>query len=89
MPEWTPATKPIRIAVGQVDPPTDPGDRVALQHAGREIRSLMEQAREQGAALVHLGEGVICAPGKRIMSRDPHEVSDADWSRFDWDTQRR
>lgn len=89
VPEWTPAPKPIRIAIGQVDSPANPSDRVALQHAGRVIRSLMEHAREQGAALVHFGEGVICAPGKRIMSSDPHEASDADWSRFDWDTQRR
>jgi predicted amidohydrolase len=87
--ERTFTPKPIRIAVAQLDPPADPGDRAALQHAGRAIRSLMDQAHEHGAALIHFGEGAICAPGKRIMSSDTHEVADADWSRFDWDTQRR
>jgi predicted amidohydrolase len=80
--------KPIRIAVAQADPPADPRDRAALQHAGRVIRSLMDQARGDGAALIHFGEGAICAPGKRIISSDPHELADADWSRFDWHTQR-
>jgi predicted amidohydrolase len=81
------APNPMRIAVGQLDPPSDPRDRSALQRAGRVIRTLMDQAHERGAALIHLGEGALCAPGKRIMSSDPHELTDADWSRFDWHTQ--
>ena len=48
----------------------------------------MDQARVHGAALIHFGEGAICVPAKRIMSSDPHELADADWSRFDWQTQR-
>jgi predicted amidohydrolase len=48
----------------------------------------MEQAHDQGAALIQLGEGAICAPDKRIMSSDPQVIADADWSVFDWDTQR-
>jgi hypothetical protein len=50
---------PMRIAVGHMDPPTDPADRAALIHAGHVIRSMMTQAREQGAALAHFGEGAV------------------------------
>ncbi|OBB55313.1 hypothetical protein A6B34_08350 [Mycolicibacterium monacense] len=49
----------------------------------------MDEAHEQGAVLIHFGEGTLCAPGKRIMSSDPDRLTDADWSRFDWVAQRR
>lgn len=87
--EQIPTPQPIKIAVAQANPPSDPGDRAALREAGRVIRALMNQAHEQGAALVHFGEGALCAPGKRIMSSDPDRLADADWSRFDWVAQRR
>lgn len=88
-PEQESTPSPIRIAVVQMEPPADPTDRAALERAGRVIRSLMDQAHEQGAALIHFGEGAICAPDKRMMSSNPHEVAEADWSRFDWHTLQR
>jgi predicted amidohydrolase len=81
-------TDPLRIAAAQLDTPGDPGSAAALHRAGRDIRQLMSQAREQGARLIHFCEGAICAPNKRIMSRIPGTVAEADWTQFSWDAQQ-
>jgi predicted amidohydrolase len=82
-----PNTDPIRIAVAQLDTPSDPS-AAAMHRAGRDIRQLMSAAREQGARLIHFCEGAICTPDKRIMSSNPDAVAEADWTRFDWAAQQ-
>lgn len=79
----------ILIAVAQTTLCNDPRDRTALQAIGAEMRSMMRQARQTGARLVHFPEGATCAPNKRIMSSTgPRDIGPSDWSRFDWDTLR-
>ncbi len=84
-----PEESTFRLAVAQVDAPTDPRDAASLRRVGHDIRQLMTDAGNQGARLVHFGEGALCTPDKRIMSSDPTTVAAADWTRFDWSTQRR
>lgn len=86
--DFMPDTDTIRIAVAQLDTPSDPSAAAALHRAGHDIRRLMSRAREQGARLIHFCEGAICAPNKRIMSSNPDTVADADWTRFGWEAQR-
>lgn len=83
------ASRRLRIAVAQVQSPTDPGAAEAIRHAGSTVRDLMTEAHRREAALIHFGEGTLCAPGKRHMSSDPEKITDSDWSRFDWACQSR
>lgn len=82
------ATQPrsIRIAAAQVATRMDPGSTFELRTSGKEIRTLMQDARDAGAQLVHFQEGATCFPDKRILSENgPEEIGLADWSRFAWD----
>jgi predicted amidohydrolase len=78
----------LRIAVAQVDSPTDPRDTAAVHRAGSAVRQAMSAAKRAGARLVQFGEGTLCSPHKRLMSSDPDRLADADWSRFPWSAQR-
>lgn len=79
----------IQIAVAQTTLCNDPRDIAALRAAGNEMRSMMRQAREAGARLVHFPEGATCAPNKRIMSSTGlREIGPSDWSRVEWATLR-
>lgn len=84
-----PASRRLRIAAAQVASPTDPGDTEVIRRAGSTVRDLMTEAHRREAALIHFGEGTLCAPGKRHMSSDPEKITDSDWSRFDWACQSR
>ncbi|OCW58245.1 carbon-nitrogen hydrolase family protein [Hoeflea olei] len=75
----------VRLAVVQSAACDDPGDATALKHCGEGLREMMRQAHAQGARLIHFPEGAICAPGKRRMSsRGPAEIAEANWARADW-----
>jgi predicted amidohydrolase len=77
-----PDTKHLRLAVGQLTVHLDPGDREALRDSGDQIRRLMRDAHAAGARLLHLPEGALTSPGKRVMS----DAGPADWDRADWVT---
>jgi predicted amidohydrolase len=80
------APKRMRVAVAQTLLRQDPGQVGELRQSGNEVRSLMRQAHESGARLVHFPEGATSAPNKRVMSIDgPNHVGPSDWSRFEWD----
>lgn len=68
----------FRVSTAQVDAPTDPREAVAIRRAGRDIRQLMSDAREQDARLIHFGEGSLCSPNRRILSSDPTIMAAAD-----------
>jgi predicted amidohydrolase len=79
----------MRLAVAQTYVPEDPADVGALRESGAQIRSLMRQARADGATLAQFPEGAVVYPGKRVMSSaGPATVADADWSRANWDVIR-
>lgn len=78
----------FRLATAQLHSPTDPRDTAAIRRAGADARRLMSAASAAGAQLIHFGEGTLCAPNKRLLSSDPDTVAAADWTRFDWTTQR-
>ncbi|MEV6345504.1 carbon-nitrogen hydrolase family protein [Actinoplanes sp. NPDC051851] len=83
MPEHT----TLRLAVAQLTVVPDPGDTAALRESGHRIRALMREAHRAGARLLHLPEGALACPDKRIMSSTgPDEIGPADWSRADWPT---
>ncbi len=85
----TSAIRSIRLAVGQTSLFDDPRDISALRAGGREMRSLMEEAHNAGARLVHFPEGAICSPNKRIMSANgPREIGPSAWAKFEWATLR-
>jgi predicted amidohydrolase len=74
-----------RIATGQLPLRPDPGDPVQLRASGDAVRALMRTARSLGAALIHLPEGALTSPHKRVMSSTgPLELGPADWDRVDW-----
>ncbi|GAA3705926.1 carbon-nitrogen hydrolase family protein [Microlunatus aurantiacus] len=81
-----PTTSPtsLRLAVAQTTHHTDPRDTEALRALGVEIRALMHQASVAGADLIQFPEGTLCFPDKRLLSRDPDQLSEADWTRFPW-----
>lgn len=84
MPENTTA---LRLSVAQLTVQPDPGDTVALRESGRRIRALMHEARDAGARLLHLPEGALTCPDKRIMSATgPDDIGPAGWDRADWTT---
>ena len=82
-----PKNTSIRLSVAQLTVQPDPGDTAALRDSGGQIRSLMRDAQTAGARLLHLPEGALTCPGKRIMSATgPENVGPADWDRADWTT---
>ncbi|MBL7255838.1 carbon-nitrogen hydrolase family protein [Paractinoplanes lichenicola] len=81
-----PRGETMRLSVTQLTVHPDPGDTAALRESGRQIRALMREAHAAGARLLHLPEGALCCPGKRIMSATPDVVGPADWDRADWPT---
>ncbi|MGC4943798.1 carbon-nitrogen hydrolase family protein [Kribbella sp. DT2] len=83
MPEPTHPT--LRIAAVQSTVRQDPTDADGLRQSAAEVRSLMRQAAEAGARLVHFAEGAICFPSKHVMSElGPDEVGNSDWSKAQW-----
>lgn len=78
---------PLRLSVAQLTVHPDPGDTAALRDSGEQIRRLMHDAHAAGARLLHLPEGALTCPDKRIMSATgPATVGAADWARADWAT---
>ena len=76
---------PFRLAVAQTIVRGDPGDRGQLRQSGGELRQLMRQAHDDGARLIHVGEGATCGPDKHLMSSTgPDEIGPSDWDRVDW-----
>lgn len=89
-PDVTTETKRLRLAVAQTVLREDPRRSTELRASGNDLRRLMREAHEAGAALVHFPEGATCSPHKRIMSVDgPDKVGPADWTRFEWDVLRQ
>jgi predicted amidohydrolase len=85
--ESMPENTTLRMSVAQLTVQPDPGDTAALRESGGRIRALMREAREAGARLLHLPEGALTCPGKRIMSATgPENIGSADWDRADWTT---
>jgi predicted amidohydrolase len=82
--------KTLRLSVAQLEVQPDPGDAAAVRACGEQIRRLMREAHAAGARLLHLPEGALTCPGKRVMSATgpgkagPGEVGPADWERADW-----
>jgi predicted amidohydrolase len=75
----------LRLSVAQTEIQPDPGNTAAVRACGEQIRRLMHEARAAGARLLHLPEGALTCPGKRVMSSTgPDEVGPADWERADW-----
>ncbi len=81
-----PSPDQLRLAVAQTTFRTDPDDAGAFQDAGAEVRGLMRQAGAAGADVIQFPEATLCFPDKRALSRDPDRVSEADWSRFAWES---
>ncbi|MGV1801930.1 carbon-nitrogen hydrolase family protein [Agrobacterium vitis] len=80
----------VRLAVAQTSLCSDPRDISALHARGVEIRSLMGEAHNAGARLIHFPEGATCWPNKRIMSEiGPKEIGPSDWTRFEWGVLRQ
>ncbi|AGL16054.1 carbon-nitrogen hydrolase family protein [Actinoplanes sp. N902-109] len=85
--ESMPETTTMRLSVAQLAVQPDPGDTAALRDSSEQIRALMRAAHEAGARLLHLPEGALTCPGKRIMSATgPDTVGPANWDRADWTT---
>jgi predicted amidohydrolase len=79
--------KNLRLSVAQLQIQPDPGDTAAVRECGEQIRHLMREARAAGARVLHLPEGALACPSKRVMSATgPDEVGPADWGRADWVT---
>jgi predicted amidohydrolase len=79
--------KNLRLSVAQLAVNSDPGDTAGLRGSGEQIRRLMREAHAAGARLLHLPEGALTCPAKRIMSSTgPGTVGPADWGRADWTT---
>ncbi|HWS36737.1 MAG TPA: carbon-nitrogen hydrolase family protein [Actinoplanes sp.] len=78
---------PVRMSVAQFTVHPDPGDTAAIRDSGERIRDLMRAAHDAGSRLLHLPEGALTCPDKRIMSSTgPAAVGAADWDRADWVT---
>jgi hypothetical protein len=86
----TAETKRLRLAVAQAVLREDPRHTKGLRDSGSDIRRLMREAHDAGAALVHFPKGATCSPHKRIMSAEgPDKVGPADWTRFEWGVLRQ
>lgn len=79
-------TPTLRLAVGQTTPLEDPRDAAGMRARGAEIRSLMRQAADGGARLLHLPEAALCFPSKTLLSSVAGEIAESDWTVFDWET---
>jgi predicted amidohydrolase len=85
-----PEAKRLRLAVAQTVLHGDPRHSAGLRDSGSDIRRLMREAHEKGAALAHFPEGATCSPHKRVMSVEgPDKVGPADWDRFEWNVLRQ
>ena len=85
--ESMPKNTALRLSVAQLTVAPDPGDTAALRDSGEQIRRLMRDAHAAGARLLHLPEGALTCPDKRVMSATgPQNVGPADWDRTDWAT---
>jgi predicted amidohydrolase len=75
----------VRIAATQSTVREDPTDATLLRQGGDEVRTLMREAANAGARVVHFTEGAICFPSKRVMSSlGPDEIGPSDWTKADW-----
>ncbi len=75
----------VRIAATQSTVREDPTDATLLRQSGDEVRTLMREAANAGARIVHFTEGAICFPSKRVMSSlGPDEIGPSDWTKGDW-----
>jgi predicted amidohydrolase len=83
-PDHSPAQ--LRLAVAQTTFRTAPADVGAFQDAGAEVRRLMGQARAAGADVIQFPEATLCFPDKRSLSRDHDQLTEADWTRFAWES---
>ncbi|MEI2299780.1 carbon-nitrogen hydrolase family protein [Ensifer sp. MJa1] len=84
-----PQANSLRLAVAQSGYFDDPRDAAALRLAGDGTRRLMREAHRAGARVLHLPEGAMCFPNKRIMSAiGPREIGPSDWRRFEWTVLR-
>lgn len=79
-----PPSTALRVAVAQTTLREDPGDADAFRAAGAEVRSMMREARAQGADLVHFPEATLCFPHKLALSSRRGQLAEADWDRFHW-----
>jgi predicted amidohydrolase len=85
--EPMPKTTSLRLSVAQLTTHPDPGDTAALRESGEQIRGLMRAAHAAGARLLHLPEGALTCPDKKVMSSTgPDTIGPADWDRADWTT---
>jgi predicted amidohydrolase len=85
--EAMPKPTHLRLSVAQLTVHPDPGDTAALRDSGEQIRRLMQDAHAAGARLLHLPEGALTCPDKKVMSSTgPDNVGPADWDRADWTT---
>jgi predicted amidohydrolase len=82
----TPDLPQLRLAVAQTTFRTEPGDTQAFREAGAEVRRLMGEARAVDADVIQLAEATLCFPDKRALSRDPDQLTEADWTRFAWES---
>jgi predicted amidohydrolase len=86
-PRGEPMPKNLRLSVAQLEIQPDPGDTAAVRDRGERIRHLMREAHAAGARLLHLPEGALACPSKRVMSSTgPDAIGPADWGRADWPT---
>jgi predicted amidohydrolase len=77
----------MRLSVAQLTVQPDPGDTAALRASGEQIRGLMREAHAAGARVLHLPEGALTSPSKKVMSvTGPETIGAADWERADWTT---
>jgi predicted amidohydrolase len=75
----------VTVAAAQLPLLPDPGDARQIRASSTAVRTLMRQASIRGADLVHLPEGALTSPGKRVMSSTgPEDIGSADWDRADW-----
>jgi predicted amidohydrolase len=87
--DLSPQARSVRLAVAQTTFFNDPGNVSELRASGLEMRSLMREARQAGARVLHFPEGTTCSPNKRIMSvSGPRTIGPAEWSRFEWTALR-
>jgi predicted amidohydrolase len=74
----------LRLATAQLAITGEVPTADVLATAGQRIRDVMADAAQQGARLVHLPEGSLSYPHKRLMSRSAPDVDESDWTRADW-----
>jgi predicted amidohydrolase len=78
----------LRLATAQLPIVGDIPTADVLAAAGDRIHVAMAEAAQAGARLLHLPEGSLSYPHKRLMSRSAPEVDEADWTKADWSALR-